>query len=52
MNMKSIYRILIAILAVAIPTAIAALPTKTGGGGHQQPYDPETGEYIKVVSGS
>ncbi|MGN0867678.1 MAG: hypothetical protein ACI4SG_08405 [Oligosphaeraceae bacterium] len=20
-------------------------PTKTGGGGHQQPYDPKTGEY-------
>ena len=47
--MKSIYRILLAFLAVAIPTAIASLPTKTGGGGHQQPYDPDTGEYVNLV---
>ena len=46
MNMKSIYRILLASFAVAIPTAIASLPTKTGGGGYQQPYDPGTGEYV------
>ena len=44
MNMKSIYRILLAFLAVAIPTAIASLPTKTGGG-HQSNISPTTERY-------